>query len=128
MTSPDDVFAPTASMVLLPADTAVPELAAAVERAGYVAHVLPRKRSDTKGELLTTLATALQFPSWFGHNWDALADCLGDLTGRHCVIWRGAARLAEHDPQGFETFCEIVAEIDSGRLVVVAIGAPNGHR
>ncbi|MFC5581215.1 barstar family protein [Rhodanobacter terrae] len=32
-----------------------------------------------KGELLRRLAVALQLPPAFGHNWDALADCLRDL-------------------------------------------------
>ena len=32
-----------------------------------------------KGELLHRLAASLQLPATFGHNWDALADCLRDL-------------------------------------------------
>lgn len=32
-----------------------------------------------KDELLRRLAASLQLPSTFGHNWDALADCLRDL-------------------------------------------------
>ncbi len=33
----------------------------------------------TKHALLETLAGGLEFPGWFGHNWDALEDCLRDL-------------------------------------------------
>ena len=32
-----------------------------------------------KDELLRRLAVSLQLPATFGHNWDALADCLRDL-------------------------------------------------
>jgi RNAse (barnase) inhibitor barstar len=32
-----------------------------------------------KDELLRRLALSLQLPTTFGHNWDALADCLRDL-------------------------------------------------
>lgn len=32
-----------------------------------------------KDELLRRLAISLQLPATFGHNWDALADCLRDL-------------------------------------------------
>jgi RNAse (barnase) inhibitor barstar len=32
-----------------------------------------------KGELLRRLAASLRLPATFGHNWDALADCLRDL-------------------------------------------------
>jgi hypothetical protein len=34
----------------------------------------------SKGEFLATLAQVLGAPDWFGHNWDALADVLGDLS------------------------------------------------
>jgi len=35
-----------------------------------------------KAQLLKNLAVALGFPDWFGHNWDALEDCLTDLSWR----------------------------------------------
>ena len=31
-------------------------------------------------ELLARIASGLQFPVWFGANWDALEDCLTDLS------------------------------------------------
>lgn len=35
----------------------------------------------TKSDLLERLARELQFPEWFGRNWDALEDCLGEISG-----------------------------------------------
>jgi hypothetical protein len=35
-----------------------------------------------KPALLSNMASALGFPDWFGHNWDALEDCLTDLSWR----------------------------------------------
>jgi hypothetical protein len=46
---------------------------------------LVKIRVQEKQKLLKSIATALDFPDWFGANWDALEDCLSDLS------WRGAA-------------------------------------
>ena len=35
-----------------------------------------------KAGMLRVLGEALGFPAWFGGNWDALEDCLGDLSWR----------------------------------------------
>ena len=32
-----------------------------------------------KASMLDAVAKALRFPEWFGHNWDALNDCLLDM-------------------------------------------------
>jgi len=48
-----------------------------------------------------SIARALDFPDWFGGNWDALEDCLGDLSWRrgdgHVLIF---ARYPDGDPRG----------------------------
>ena len=51
--------------------------------------------------LFARFADALHFPDWFGHNWDALSDALGDLSWlpasgyllliEHASDWRAAA-------------------------------------
>lgn len=33
-----------------------------------------------KAGLLQSVGDALAFPDWYGHNWDALLDCLADLS------------------------------------------------
>jgi hypothetical protein len=37
---------------------------------------------DAREKLFDSLARALAFPDWFGRNWDALEDMLGDLSWR----------------------------------------------
>ena len=68
-----------------------------------------------KSALLGLLARALDFPDWFGANWDALQDCLGDLSWRtapgyvvaleHC---QGLAKSARAD---FETLLEVFGAV-----------------
>ncbi|MBN1425603.1 barstar family protein, partial [Candidatus Fermentibacteria bacterium] len=38
--------------------------------------------ANTGADLLAAFAAALHFPSYFGRNWDALYDCLADLSWR----------------------------------------------
>lgn len=46
----------------------------------------------SKEALLSRIAQALSFPSWFGGNWDALEDSLKDLHGAgHVLLFRGDA-------------------------------------
>lgn len=46
-----------------------------------------------EASLLAALAHELQFPAWFGHNRDALADCLLDLSWREA---RGYLLVLSH--------------------------------
>ncbi len=53
--------------------------------------------ASDKDELLARVAAALQFPAWFGGNWDALEDCLCDLSwiaaGGDVLLFEDAARV-----------------------------------
>lgn len=55
-------------------------VAQAARDAGYVYARIELSGCRSKAECLARIAAALSFPQWFGHNWDALADCLGDLS------------------------------------------------
>lgn len=51
-----------------------------VERSGFKIFEADIAAAHGKGEVLAELARAIKAPDWFGHNWDALADALGDLS------------------------------------------------
>jgi RNAse (barnase) inhibitor barstar len=52
-----------------------------VARAGGLGKLaLATIRFQDKENLLRAIAAALRFPDWFGRNWDALEDCLTDLS------------------------------------------------
>jgi len=50
-----------------------------------------------KEALIGRIAKALAFPEWFGSNWDALEDCLSDLSwlpaGGYVLLIEGAAEV-----------------------------------
>lgn len=50
-----------------------------------------------KEALMERMARALEFPRWFGGNWDALEDCLADLSwsaaAGHVLLIEGAGDL-----------------------------------
>jgi len=57
-----------------------PALEAAARDTDSRMHVIDLTDAHDKDALLRRFAEALHFPDWFGHNWDALADCLYDLA------------------------------------------------
>lgn len=58
------------------------DLRAAVLKDGFALIEVDLSVVHSKGELLAALAQAIGAPEWFGNNWDALADALGDLSWR----------------------------------------------
>ena len=62
---------------------------AASLQAAAACHVV-RPRSDSKRGLLQWYASALKFPDYFGQNWDALEECLRNLS------WQPPGRVLIH--------------------------------
>lgn len=68
-------------------------------------------REAHSGALLKQLGEALDFPDWYGANFDALHDCLTDpdwvpVTGL-VLLLAGTANLHKGDPDGFATLIEV---------------------
>lgn len=67
-----------------------------------------------KVEFLARFAAAMRFPDWFGHNWDALADCLSDLSwlpaDGYVVILPNADRFRGASETDFVAALEILNE------------------
>ena len=55
---------------------------AAAAGLGYAVFHVDLDGCADKAALLARIGAALRFPDWFGHNWDALADCLADMSWR----------------------------------------------
>ena len=54
----------------------------ALGEAGVSAVKIVLGGAATKADVLQRIARTLEFPDWFGGNWDALEDSLGDLSWR----------------------------------------------
>lgn len=50
------------------------------EGSGFRVFQVDAKQAESKETLLRAFATTLYFPDYFGNNWDALEECLRDLS------------------------------------------------
>lgn len=87
------------------------DLLAAAEAAGFAVFHLDLDATGDKDDLLGRIALALEFPDWFGQNWDALQDCLTDLSWLHAegyvlILDRCDAFRADHG-EDFATLLQI---------------------
>ncbi len=81
-----------------------------------VARVVRGEKCRTAKALFDEFAAAWQFPPYFGKNWDALDECLADLSWLPAeayvlFITEGSLLLADEKPQVLNLFVEIVEGI-----------------
>lgn len=57
-------------------------LLAAAEASGFAVFRVDLSVARDKAGMLAAIGRTMAFPAWFGHNLDALADCLDDLSWR----------------------------------------------
>jgi RNAse (barnase) inhibitor barstar len=88
--------------------------------------------------LLNHVATALRFPKDFGHNWDALEECLTDLewvdADGYVIYYDHLDGLLNAHPDQVETLVEILRDAvaswkeDDTAMIVLLSGekAPKG--
>lgn len=96
------------------------------------------KNITRKEQLLNHVATALHFPTDFGHNWDALEECLTDMewvgADGYLIYYEHIDGLQSEHPDQFETLVEILRdavaswkEDDTAMIVLLSGGkTPKG--
>lgn len=60
--------------------------------------------AQTRSEFLAAVGTTLDFPDYYGQNFDALEDCLGDVGRGQAgavLLWDGWGTLARADEKAF---------------------------
>ncbi|MGH3361928.1 MAG: barstar family protein [Nocardioides sp.] len=83
-----------------------------VEHAGWRFGYLDGWRGESKAEFLAGVGEALDFPDYYGQNFDALADCLADVVpgdGEGVVfLWDGWGPFARADEQAFSVALSVL--------------------
>lgn len=104
---------------------------------GFAFFHIDGKSIAGKEQLLNSFATALGLPKHFGHNWDALEECLVDLgvdADGYVICYDHIDGLLAAHPDQFETLVEIFGDAiaswkeDDTPMVVLLSGthAPKG--
>ena len=93
----------------------------AVEHAGWTFAFVDGLKAQTKQEFLTRIGEALNFPEWYGKNFDALADCLTDVDSGNgtVVLWDGWGAFARAEPRAFSVALSVL-----GTRVIADRGGP----
>jgi RNAse (barnase) inhibitor barstar len=90
-------------------------LSAAVKKSGLKLVRIDLAGVHDKQHLLDAVAAAFRFPEWFGGNWDALEDCLTDLSWDkapgYVALFEHASEFAKRAPHEFATAVEIFESV-----------------
>jgi hypothetical protein len=89
-------------------DSVGPHVLMQADAANWTGAVIDLSDVTDKAEFMNRCATGLELPGWFGHNWDALADSLTDLswwgeTDGYVLMTAGWPGFEQADPKAAAT-------------------------
>lgn len=104
--------APWSSLLVVPPGATVTSLVKAP--AGFALRVINGKKCRTPAGLFDEFARVLEFPDYFGHNWDALEECLADLewlpAKGYVVLITDAQCVIPDEEEEYETLLEVLSD------------------
>ncbi|HEY6084511.1 MAG TPA: barstar family protein [Nitrospira sp.] len=81
---------------------------------GFSMTVLKGSKCRSAAGLFAEFARALEFPEYFGHNWDALEECLADLewlpAKGYVLVLTEAEHVLPRDEEDYATFLEVLSD------------------
>ena len=81
---------------------------------GFVLKIIKGRHCATPANLFAEFARALKFPDYYGHNWDALEECLADLEWMpakgYVLLLTDAVHVLPDDDTEYETFLEVLCD------------------
>ena len=117
--------------------TSLRAVRAEISAAGWYDGLVSGRAMTDRTAMFEQFADALRFPEWFGHNWDAFADCLRDLSWLTqpgvTILWQHYSMFAKSRPELADRTDEVIDEAIAQRvdlelppLFVLYPGAPDG--
>lgn len=86
----------------------------AAQAAGHYVGEIDLDQAGDAAALHRILARTLDFPDWYGHNLDALADCLSDFSWHeadgYLLVFRRAELLQTQAPACFKDLLDILED------------------
>ncbi|MFI9550611.1 barstar family protein [Nonomuraea endophytica] len=80
--------------------------------------VLDGRLCRTRATFFAEVARVLRFPDYFGHNWDALSDCLRDAGPVALLVENAEDLLSAETPGQFATLLAVFADAAGSGLTV----------
>jgi hypothetical protein len=81
---------------------------------GFFVAVIDGEAAGSRAGIFTEMARVLRFPDYFGRNWDAVYDCLTDLSwlpaGGYVVVVDGFDHLATAEPEQWAIGLKVLRE------------------
>ncbi|HET7760895.1 MAG TPA: barstar family protein [Phycicoccus sp.] len=95
-------------------ETAIADVVREAHAAGRAIAIVPA--GDDKADSIARFGEVLGFPDWFGHNLDALFDCLLQRYRRAPeseLVWDGTAGLRERDAPAFDRIRQVLSDAEA---------------
>lgn len=103
---------PWSSLLMVPGKSSPTSLVKAPP--GFALRLVQGKKCGTPSNLFDEFAQALDFPDYFGHNWDALEECLADFewlpAKGYILLITDAHAVLPDDEDEYETLLEVLSD------------------
>ncbi|HMS82871.1 MAG TPA: barstar family protein [Nitrospira sp.] len=101
---------PWASLLVVPRGSVATTVVKAP--AGFLVRTIQGKKCGSTSSLFAEFARALTFPDYFGHNWDALEECLADFewlpAKGYILLITDAHAVLPNDEEEYQTLLEVL--------------------
>lgn len=99
----------------VPTEVNIDELSSLCKEYGFQFFHINGNDVATKAEFIQTSAKTMNFPDYFGNNWDAFSDCIDDLSwlsaDGYILLYTQPDNFANNDPSEWSIALDIFQEV-----------------